>query len=337
MKKTMRMLTAALLALMCVPTFPVSAMEQPVYTETAFTDMELVDCGMLFSGIAPLIYVKGDTVNGVTPRENYLRFTLRDGIDKDAAITQVLSVLETKYTGITECYRANGQTIGVRLLTNNSNYFEVEDMTDTAGSVELSEYIMQELAAKGLIDAFYSWGQTAQCVWIQCGFMDKNGKSDPLALGQDTTMEQITAMREYLEDNYSQFEVIERSPDNDPERTAYVRIQTPDDVTFVEKLKLCNELNINIGVCGGAWHLDPAMPQLELGHNALERPGDVTLDCEVDIMDVIAANKYILGAAELCDTAKKNADISGDGTPDSMDSLAILKEVVGLTTDFAEQ
>ena len=62
----------------------------------------------------------------------------------------------------------------------------------------------------------------------------------------------------------------------------------------------------------------------------------MTLDCELDIMDVIAANKYILGVDTLCDTAKKNADVSGDGTPDASDALAIMKEVVGVTTDFME-
>ena len=54
-------------------------------------------------------------------------------------------------------------------------------------------------------------------------------------------------------------------------------------------------------------------------------------------MDVIAANKAILGSYTLCDTARKNADISGDGTPDETDSLAILKEVVGITEGFVEQ
>ena len=119
-------------------------------------------------------------------------------------------------------------------------------------------------------------------------------------------------------------------------RKTIQRIQTPDNVTLAEKLSICDELEKNLGVSCGMFHVDPSMPEEGIGRNALVKKGDVTLDCEVDIMDVIATNKYLLGAKKLCNTAEKNADVSGDGTPDESDSLAILKEVVGLTADVAE-
>ena len=62
----------------------------------------------------------------------------------------------------------------------------------------------------------------------------------------------------------------------------------------------------------------------------MKHPGDANLDCEVDILDVIAANKNILGVGILDNTGLKNADMDGNGTADSADSLAILKAVLGI-------
>lgn len=56
--------------------------------------------------------------------------------------------------------------------------------------------------------------------------------------------------------------------------------------------------------------------------------GDVTLDGEVDILDVIALNKFLLGSAKLDADARANADTDGNTTLDSTDSLNILKFVV---------
>ena len=47
-------------------------------------------------------------------------------------------------------------------------------------------------------------------------------------------------------------------------------------------------------------------------------------------MDVIALNKYLLGSATLEDDSKARADVDGNATLDSTDSLTILKYVVQL-------
>jgi hypothetical protein len=62
----------------------------------------------------------------------------------------------------------------------------------------------------------------------------------------------------------------------------------------------------------------------------MERPGDANLDCEVDILDVIAANKHILGVGTLDKTGVKNVDMNGNSTADSEDSLTILKAALGI-------
>ena len=53
--------------------------------------------------------------------------------------------------------------------------------------------------------------------------------------------------------------------------------------------------------------------------------GDVNLDGDVNIMDVIVMNKFLLGISELNNTSQKNADANADGALDSTDSLNILK------------
>ena len=58
--------------------------------------------------------------------------------------------------------------------------------------------------------------------------------------------------------------------------------------------------------------------------------GDVNGDTEVNILDVIAVNKAILGVALLDDAQKEAADMDGNGTIDAADSLALLKCVLGI-------
>ena len=56
--------------------------------------------------------------------------------------------------------------------------------------------------------------------------------------------------------------------------------------------------------------------------------GDVNQDNAVDIMDVIALNKFLLGSGSLDDQGQKNADVDLNEQLDSTDSLNILKKVV---------
>ena len=64
--------------------------------------------------------------------------------------------------------------------------------------------------------------------------------------------------------------------------------------------------------------------------NSEIKPGDVTLDGEVDILDVITVNKAVLGKETLTAEQIKAADVSKNDVPDSTDSLMILKYIVGI-------
>ena len=62
--------------------------------------------------------------------------------------------------------------------------------------------------------------------------------------------------------------------------------------------------------------------------------GDVNLDGNVNILDVITLNRAILGKETLTAQQEKNADVDNSGTPDSTDSLNIMKYIVKLVTSF---
>ncbi|MBR7038886.1 MAG: dockerin type I repeat-containing protein, partial [Oscillospiraceae bacterium] len=72
---------------------------------------------------------------------------------------------------------------------------------------------------------------------------------------------------------------------------------------------------------------DPSVPS-----NVMK--GDVDLSGVVDIMDVIAINKALLGGLSLTDEQSDAADVDFNGGPDTTDALMILKYVVKLITEF---
>lgn len=69
------------------------------------------------------------------------------------------------------------------------------------------------------------------------------------------------------------------------------------------------------------------------GTNVVEY-GDVNVDSKVDILDVIALNKSLLGGDLLTDAGAANADVDQDGLPTSADSLTILKYTVNIVKEL---
>lgn len=62
--------------------------------------------------------------------------------------------------------------------------------------------------------------------------------------------------------------------------------------------------------------------------------GDADCSGAVDILDVIALNRALLGSGKLTETGEKQADVDLDGTPKSADSLIIMKYVVKLVAEL---
>lgn len=64
--------------------------------------------------------------------------------------------------------------------------------------------------------------------------------------------------------------------------------------------------------------------------------GDVNVDGEVGIADVVLLNKYLVKSASLSDQGKANADAYADGKLNADDSLSILKFLVGTLSELPE-
>ena len=139
----------------------------------------------------------------------------------------------------------------------------------------------------------------------------------------------IDAIRSYLAEHYSDYNLSEYEEGNPA--IEYVEVVPSDELPYPEQVRLMGELYQVSGLTPGF-----LIPESEkgngsvAGHNAMERPGDANLDCVVDILDVIATNKNILGVGTLDKTGVKNVDMNGNGTADSEDSLAILKAALDI-------
>ncbi|GEM_PF-1700501 len=62
--------------------------------------------------------------------------------------------------------------------------------------------------------------------------------------------------------------------------------------------------------------------------------GDANSDGKINILDIIAVNRAVLGKETLSDAQLKAIDFNQNGKPDSEESLAVLKYLVGLVTEL---
>ncbi|MCR5718542.1 MAG: glycoside hydrolase family 9 protein [Oscillospiraceae bacterium] len=62
--------------------------------------------------------------------------------------------------------------------------------------------------------------------------------------------------------------------------------------------------------------------------------GDINGDSEINILDCILVNKFIIGAGKLTDAQQSAADVNHDDKVDSTDSLLILKRALNVIKDF---
>ncbi|MDE5768304.1 MAG: hypothetical protein K2H29_03675 [Oscillospiraceae bacterium] len=75
----------------------------------------------------------------------------------------------------------------------------------------------------------------------------------------------------------------------------------------------------------------------EIGYKAslaMPSAGDVTMDAETDIIDVITINRVVVGVEQVLDVQRMAGDIDHNGVLDLSDSLLILQYTVGLVDDL---
>lgn len=366
MKQLLKKLTAAILALTCLPVtgLTVSAESEALSywgntTWDAFENGEFYDDHGMFTKPGEFLYLGSRGMYVVTPLEDYMRFDLREPVDEAEARRigqEIARVLDPYYPGLLMSFGGGVDVSGsigtfipnspeesdfvyLEGLWNRSDGlftgFRLHSYRTESNTPEMEAAVLLELARRHLISGFYGWGETANYENLYFGAtpLTEYTVCVPLLEPDD--------VQAYLDETHPGY-VFEEMGDRGSaivtasdgttqsvENKIYQVIPT-EELDLKGKLDLMVELYDRFGLIMPMVTLHE-VPETALGHNALERAGDVTLDCEVDIMDVIALNKQLLGAATLCDTAAKNADVNASGTPDDTDSLSILKYVVELT------
>ncbi len=134
------------------------------------------------------------------------------------------------------------------------------------------------------------------------------------------------------------FTVMESNPPQLGAPEGYRNLGNACDILGEEFMDVIrHELRLSYFYGLGEYTLDDVeLPPVSVSPEIM-KPGDVYQDDELNIIDVIGTNKYLLGASVLDERAEIAADVNWDGTVDTTDSLMILKEVVEVTKDFVEK
>ncbi len=293
-------------------------------------------------------HYEGDRVFVVCPRENSIQFTVREGLDTAEAEDKMLTILQKYYPDIQDkVHHPGNYRVGSDQPVNEATFvktgwndggYQVVDLSETAGSAEIADGIKRDLAAAGLISAFYTWGQTARYqqvthdnitayhwsngneweaveAWVntnhpECEFVrvTKN----------DTELAKKIGYYDYLNDRVSFSDQIE----------AIYAVIPPDGTTFPEHFAIAAELYAQFGICEG-WFVPETAYAPMTGQNALAAAGDVNLDCAIDVSDAVLTARYLAEdkAAKITDQGLQNADADGDGSVTTDDITALLKQI----------
>lgn len=316
-----------------------------------------------------LRHFEGDPVYVVSPRENCLRIVLRKDIDHDAAEQKMFEILEKYYSGITEfsqiinpeikrMYFVSQATYGVSDLectydlVDNSEAFLTEE-AKTAGSQEISDGIMRDLAQAGLISEFYTWGQTAHyqqaCYSYPTAYYPTSQKWNSSYTAVEADTYDWDAIEAYVKEQYPECEFVHVTLEDTElaKKLGYYMYEQdkayfgncdemyavipPDGTTFPEHFAIAAELYEQLGIAA-EW-LCPANASAPItGQNALAISGDVNIDCSVDVSDAVLLFRFCAEdtAANITQTAKQNADANQDGDLSADDVIVILKMIAKL-------
>ena len=348
MKNIMKKLTAALLALSCLPAagLTASAKGLPHYwgetTWDALEGMEQINTYGLMGSLEAYVSEKNHSLVTVYPMQQRMLFVLNDTIEMEEGGRQIAEILDPYFPGMAEHYGSalssyasdpvKGYCIAsISRSDINDRAFELTLPAKPENADELESSILLALARKHLISGFYGWGETAcysHAFWDGTGdpmkrisnYYHQYGTTDSAA---DKEYVDWDAVQAFLDAQYPGLTV-------DPYDVVYnySRITGADELSYREQIELRFELAAKFGCELVLISYDEE--NYTKGRNALLQPGDVTLDTDISIVDVIALNRNIMTGDPLCDTARQNADLNGNGTPDETDSLNLLKYIVGI-------
>ncbi|MDE7094670.1 MAG: dockerin type I repeat-containing protein, partial [Oscillospiraceae bacterium] len=85
-----------------------------------------------------------------------------------------------------------------------------------------------------------------------------------------------------------------------------------------------------LATCNGKTYKKMITVSFATARRSVVLEGDVDENGSVDILDVIAMNKAILGQKALTSSQQQAADLDKNGMVDTTDSLTLMKMIVGL-------
>lgn len=296
----------------------------------------LNDDGTFETRINHVLY---DATYLVTSRPDHLRYILRKESDMEKADAIVAPILK-KYSDT-----AHAEFLGDGLT------FEIY-MPEQAGSEQVADEIMSALNNAGLISAFYSWGETANYMALENGYLTAYNPDASFWSAQKYDWDAIEAWVKaehpectFVKTTSADSELAQTLDLAHDERlkgsdTIYAVIP-PDGTTFAEHFALAAELYEKFGLYGSIF---PTPKEngggSTVGRNALEdavqSTGDVNCDNIVDVSDAVLLARLCAQDSDALITTngKQNADVNADGKIDSGDVIQILKYIAKLIPKF---
>lgn len=374
MKKRMRlaaMLTGAVVLGSTVPAVSVSALHcWGTATGDEFQNMTVLDDKGMFAGVSAknrryqvctyhyerdeaweyfdsetgeyvteTTHLSGDPLYVIYPRDQWFRFLLRDGLDANDPETQekVFGILNKYYPEISVQFQLEMYDWDV-CAYQTYNGFEIVDKTETAGTEDITNGIMRDLAAAGLISAFYSWGQTADYQELMSNYVTAYYPTDS----------NWDAIETWVNEQYPECEFVCATPEdteiakliryyNYEQNVAYFddrmyAVIPPEGTSFAEQFAIAAELYAQFGIKSSYDIPESVSSDNLIGQNALAVAGDINIDCSIDVADAVLLARYAAADADvrITDQGLKNADVNEDGDVTLDDVTIILRKIAKL-------
>ncbi len=296
------------------------------------------------------MHYEGDRLYVVMPRSNILRMVFRSDLDETEAKQKAVTILRKYYPEM--LVDANSYGFPASFLKCAPCTYELCDRSETAGSSEISAAIMKDMAQAGLINGFYTWGQTAhyQQVWITypTAYYPTSQKWNSSYTALEDVTYDWTSIEAWVEEHHPECEFICVTQDDietakligqyDPtlDKVFFNRnniekmyaVIPPDGTAFSDHFAIAAELYEQFGLAA-EWLCPESAASPMNGQNALAVAGDVNLDCAVDVADAVLVARFAAEDREavITDQGRLNADISGDGNVTTDDTELILKKI----------
>ena len=272
----------------------------------------------------------------VTPYDDIITFTLRPDRDDNKSLRQTLDII-LKYipSADFELFRSHGA------YTGNTLNYNLRVNNDSKGSAEISEALLHDLAAAGLICEYYTWEQAGY--YQDAHYSFNLSAYTEYDLDTNTGQERdLTPLCSFLAEHHPGWTIENeywKLKDYNEEGVMYeyserhCRLQCSREHTAEETIAVQADLYEAFPDAVSIWVQGPqdnySNGNIFIGENALATPCDVNLDCSVDVADAVLLARYINSDSEaaVCEQGIRNASADGSTQVTTDDITRILMKI----------